>query len=159
VGIKAPACRSVSQFVNKSRWGLACLSGVSLPRKPGSAGQSVVVAVKKSSEPSGLQTLTVPDVAELLGVQVTKVRRLIEDRHLLATRVDGVLRIPADFFRDGYVLSELHGTFVLLHDVGFSDSEIFDWMFSPEESLKATPIEALRAGRKAEVRRVAQALL
>lgn len=117
------------------------------------------MAVKKSSEPSGLQTLTVPDVAELLGVQVTRVRRLIEDRHLLATRVDGVLRIPADFFRDGQVLSELHGTFVLLHDVGFSDTEIFDWMFTVEESLKATPIEALRAGRKAEVRRVAQALL
>jgi excisionase family DNA binding protein len=132
---------------------------VSLPSKSSGSGQSVVVAVKKSSEPGGLQTLTVPDVAELLGVQVTKVRRLIEDRHLLATRVDGVLRIPVDFFRDGHVLSELHGTFVLLHDVGFSDTEIFDWMFTQEESLKATPIEALRAGRKAEVRRVAQALL
>jgi predicted DNA-binding transcriptional regulator AlpA len=117
------------------------------------------VPATKSTEPQGVQTLTLPDVAEMLGVQVTRVRRLIEDRHLLATRIDGVLRVPADFFKDGHVLSELHGTFVLLHDVGFSDSEIYDWMFTPEESLKATPIEALRAGRKAEVRRVAQALL
>jgi excisionase family DNA binding protein len=122
-------------------------------------GTVVLVADKKSSAPQGPQTLTVPDVAELLGIQVTRVRRLIEDRHLMATRVDGVLRVPADFFRDGQVLSELHGTFVLLHDVGFSDTEIFDWMFTQEESLKATPIEALRAGRKAEVRRIAQALL
>ena len=117
------------------------------------------MAVKKSAPAAGPVTLTVPDVAELLGVQVTRVRRLIEDRYLMATRVDGVLRIPEDFLRDGQVLSELHGTFMLLHDVGFSDSEIYDWMFALEESLKATPIEALRAGRKAEVRRIAQALL
>lgn len=117
------------------------------------------MATKKSDSPSVPVTLTLPDVAQMLDIQVTKVRRLVEDRYLLATRVDGVLRIPELFFRDGHVLSELHGTFVLLHDVGFSDQEIFDWMFTPEESLKATPIDALRAGRKAEVRRVAQALL
>lgn len=106
-----------------------------------------------------IKTLTLPDVAKDLGIQVTRVRRLIEDRHLLATRIDGVLRVPADFIRDGAVLSELHGTFVLLHDVGFTDQEIYDWMFTIEDSLKATPIDALRAGRKAEVRRIAQALL
>jgi hypothetical protein len=117
------------------------------------------VAVKKTDSSSTLVTLTVPDVAEILGVQVTRVRRLIDDRYLLAIRVDGVLRIPQDFLRDGNILGELHGTFILLHDVGFTDPEIFDWMFTVEDSLKATPIEALRAGRKAEVRRVAQALL
>ena len=37
--------------------------------------------------------------------------------------------------------------------------EIYDWMFTIEDSLKVTPMDALRAGRKAEVRRIAQALL
>jgi hypothetical protein len=32
------------------------------------------------------------------------------------------------------------------------------WLLTPEESLGIAPIDALRAGRKAEVRRVAQAL-
>ena len=123
------------------------------------SGQSVGVSTKKPSSSFPAPTLTVPDVAEILGIPVTKVRRLIEDRHLLGLKIDGVLLVPEDFLRDGHVLSELHGTFVLLHDVGFSDEEILDWMFAEEESLKATPIVALRAGRKAEVRRVAQALL
>lgn len=141
MGIKASACRSVSRLK---------ISGI---------GQSGAVAVNKTDSSSSPVTLTLPDVAELMGVPVTKVRRLIEDRHLLATRVDGVLRIPEDFLRDGHTLTELHGTFILLHDVGFTDAEIYDWMFTVEESLKTTPIEALRAGRKAEVRRIAQALL
>jgi hypothetical protein len=32
------------------------------------------------------------------------------------------------------------------------------WLLNEEEALGAAPIDALRAGRKAEVRRVAQAL-
>lgn len=98
-------------------------------------------------------------MAELLAIPVTRVRRLIEDRHLLARRVDGVLRVPTEFIKDGQPLPELHGTFLLLHDLHFTDEEILDWMFTPEESLGVTPIVALLAGRKAEVRRVAQALL
>ena len=43
-------------------------------------------------------------------------------------------------------------------DARFSDDEAMDWLLEPEESLGTSPIEALRAGRKAEVRRVAQAL-
>lgn len=123
------------------------------------AGQSLDVASNNSSSPAPMTLITVPDAALALDIPVTRVRRLIEDRHLLGTKVDGVLKIPADFIRDGRVLSELHGTFVLLHDVGFDDSEILEWMFTVEESLGVTPMSALQAGRKAEVRRVAQALL
>jgi hypothetical protein len=45
-----------------------------------------------------------------------------------------------------------------LGDAGYSDDEAMHWLLSAEESLGVSPIEALRAGRKAEVRRVAQAL-
>ncbi len=102
--------------------------------------------------------LTVPDLVELLGLSVSRVRRLIEDRHLGAKRVDGVLKVPAAFLKDGQPLSELHGTLIVLADDGFSDDEAVDWLLEVEESLGTSPIEALRAGRKAEVRRVAQAL-
>ncbi|ANF31033.1 transcriptional regulator [Leifsonia xyli] len=102
--------------------------------------------------------LTVPDLVELLGLSVSRVRRLIEDRHLGAKRVDGVLKVPAAFLKDGQPLSELHGTLIVLADDGFSDDEAVDWLLEEEESLGTSPIEALRAGRKAEVRRIAQAL-
>jgi hypothetical protein len=102
--------------------------------------------------------LTIPDLVELLGVPPSRVHRLIEDRHLLATRVEGVLRVPAAFLRDGEPLHELRGTLVLLADSGYSDDEAMHWLTTEEDSLGASPIEALRAGRKAEVRRVAQAL-
>jgi hypothetical protein len=102
--------------------------------------------------------LTVPDLVEQLGLSVSRVRRLIEDRHLGAKRIDGVLKVPASFLKDGQPLSELRGTLIVLADDGFSDDEAVDWLLAEEESLGTSPIEALRAGRKAEVRRVAQAL-
>ncbi|MEY9953237.1 Rv2175c family DNA-binding protein [Leifsonia sp. EB34] len=102
--------------------------------------------------------LTIPDLVEQLGLGVSRVRRLIEDRHLAAKRVDGVLKVPALFLRDGEPLGELHGTLIVLADNGFDDDEAVDWLLAEEDSLGTAPIEALRAGRKAEVRRVAQAL-
>ncbi|QHO70201.1 Rv2175c family DNA-binding protein [Marisediminicola antarctica] len=102
--------------------------------------------------------LTVPDLVEQLGIGVSRVRRLIEDRAILAIRVDGVLKVPASFIRDGEPLSELKGTLVLLSDSGFNDDEAMRWLLGMDDSLRTSPIEALRAGRKAEVRRVAQAL-
>ena len=102
--------------------------------------------------------LTIPDLVEILGIGVSKVRRLIEDRALLASRIDGVWQVPELFLRDGEPLPELRGTLIVLSDSGFSDEEAMNWLLSTEESLGTSPIEALRAGRKAEVRRVAQAL-
>jgi hypothetical protein len=121
--------------------------------------QSLTVA-QSSSNPAQpeIRWLTVPDLVEQLGIGVSKVRRLIEDRALLASRVDGVWRVPELFLRDGEPLPELRGTLIVLADSGFSDDEAMHWILEPDESLGTSPIEALRAGRKAEVRRVAQAL-
>jgi hypothetical protein len=102
--------------------------------------------------------LTVPDLAERLALTPSRVRRLIEDRHLLAARRDGVLAVPEVFLDDEGPLPELRGTAIVLGDNGFSDEEAVAWLLEPEESLGVAPIDALRAGRKAEVRRVAQAL-
>lgn len=109
-------------------------------------------------ENAEIRWLTIPDLVEILGIGVSRVRRLIEDRSLLAIRVDGVWQVPDLFIRDAEVLPELRGTLTVLADRGFSDEEAMHWLLESEESLVVSPILALRAGRKAEVRRVAQAL-
>lgn len=102
--------------------------------------------------------LTIPDLTEILGLKVSQVRRLIEDRALLATRVEGFWKVPELFISGGEVVHELKGTLIVLGDAGYNDDEAMHWLLSEEASLGVSPIEALRAGRKAEVRRVAQAL-
>lgn len=106
-----------------------------------------------------LSWLTVPEVADRLGLTPTRVRRLLEERVLIADRRQGPLTVPAVFLDDEGPVVELRGTVTLLLDNGFSDTEAIDWLLAPEESLGTTPIAALRSGRKAEVRRIAQALL
>lgn len=87
-----------------------------------------------------------------------KVRRLFEERALLPLRVDGVLKVPALFLDDEGPLKELRGTLLVLHDSGFNDEEAMHWLLTVDDGLGLSPIEALRSGRKAEVRRIAQAL-
>lgn len=107
---------------------------------------------------AGTTWLSIPELVDLLGVPQGKVRRLLEERILLGTRVDGVLKVPSDFLVDGEPLGDLRGTLVVLGDAGFTDDECIHWLLNDEDSLGTTPVAALKAGRKAEVRRVAQAL-
>jgi hypothetical protein len=102
--------------------------------------------------------IPVDEVATRFGVSTGRVRRLIEDRHLLAERRDGVLSVPEVFLAGDEPLRELRGTIILLGDGGYDDPAAIDWLLEPDDSLGVAPIDALRAGRKAEVRRVAQAL-
>ncbi len=102
--------------------------------------------------------LTIPDLVEVLNLPQGKVRRLLEERILLGARLDGVLKVPAAFIVDGEPLHELRGTVMVLSDAGFSDDEAIAWLLAEEDSLGTAPVDALRSGRKAEVRRVAQAL-
>ena len=102
--------------------------------------------------------LTIPDLVERLDLSPGKVHRLLEDRQLLGIRRDKVLVVPEEFLDGNEPLKDLRGTLMLLADDGFSDDEAMRWMLEVDEMLGASPIAALRAGRKAEVRRVAQAL-
>lgn len=74
-------------------------------------------------------------------------------------RDGGPLVVPAAFIRDGHPLTELHGTVMVLSDLKFTDDEIVAWMLEVDDTLGVPPIEALRAGRKSEVRRVAMTLI
>ena len=81
-----------------------------------------------------------------------------DEKTLLASRIDGVWKVPAAFIVNGEPMHELRGTLIVLGDSGFTDEEAMHWLLTEEESLGVSPIAALQAGRKAEVRRVAQAL-
>lgn len=104
--------------------------------------------------------LPLPDVAEQLDVVVTRVHSLVDEGALLAVRNphDKVRRVPAAFLLDGAVLDSLKGTVAVLRDSGFTDSEAIAWLFTEDGSLPGRPVDALRDGRKTEIRRRAQAL-
>lgn len=102
--------------------------------------------------------LTLPDLVDILGEPLGRVRRLLDDKHLIGSRRDGALRVPAVFLQDGRPLSSLRGTVIALADVGFSDDEAIDWLLAVDDTIGARPIDALLAGRKSEVRRVARTL-
>lgn len=102
--------------------------------------------------------LSLPELVELTGEPLGRVRKLLDDKHLLGSRRDGALRVPAAFLIDGSPIGTLRGTIIVLQDAGFSDDEAIDWLLAPEETIGMAPIEALRSGRKSEVRRVAQTL-
>lgn len=106
--------------------------------------------------------LTVPDLAERLGVALSAARRFIADRELLATRIGErrVIAVPAKFVEETGPRPELRGTFTVLADGGMDDDEIIEWMFTPDPTLpvEGAPIDALRAGHKTEIRRRAQEL-
>lgn len=101
--------------------------------------------------------LTVPDVAAALDIPVTRVHQLLRDGALLAGRVDGVLRIPADFVGDGVIVKGLTGTITLLRDAGYDDEAALRWLYRPDDSLPGTPVQALVENRGTEVKRRAQA--
>lgn len=103
--------------------------------------------------------LTLPEVAERLDTSISRVRRMLDDRLLLAVRRGrpAVLRVPAAMV-EPEPMGEMPGTVTVLADSGFSTEETLRWLFTEDPSLPGTPVAALRQGRKTEVRRRAQAL-
>ncbi len=101
--------------------------------------------------------LPLPVVAERLGIEVNRVHQLLRDGWLLAHRVDGVLRIPADFIRGGAVVKGLPGTITVLRDAGYDDEDALSWLLRADDSLPGTPAQALAENRGTEVKRRAQA--
>jgi hypothetical protein len=104
--------------------------------------------------------LPLPDVADLLGIPVGKVRRMLQERVLIGLRRGErkILSVPAELLADGLPLPDLQGTLIVLHDAGYSDEEALRWLFT-DDDYPGAPVDALRTGKsKTEVRRRAQAL-
>ena len=102
--------------------------------------------------------LTIPDLVELLDESLRRGRRLFDGDYLVGSPRDGVFAVPSVFLAEGRPLPALRGTIIVLHDAGFDPDETIDWLLTPEDTIGVAPIEALLAGRKSEVRRVAATL-
>lgn len=102
--------------------------------------------------------LTLPEVAERLGVGVSRARQLVAERQLLAVRrgENRALMVPADFIQDGRVLKGLPGVLTLLADARFDDDEALRWLYT-DDNLPGPPVRALVENRGTEVKRRAQA--
>lgn len=107
-----------------------------------------------------VEVLPLPEVADRLGLPVSKVRQALRDGQLLAVRRAGEPSVPEPFLTsDGQIVKGLPGTITVLADAGFSPDDMLRWLFEPDETLPGgTPIEALRATGGREVKRRAQAL-
>lgn len=103
--------------------------------------------------------LTIPEAADQLGLPVGRVKQLLRDRKLLALqRPDGQYAVPAAFLGGNQVIRGLPGTLTLLFDCGFSEAEALRWLFTADETLPGTPVQAICEHRSTEVNRRAQAL-
>ena len=93
-----------------------------------------------------------------LGLPTSRVKQLFRDRKLLAaTRPTGERAVPAAFLDGDQIVKGLSGTLTVLFDCGFGDEEALRWLFTADETLPGTPIQALSARHGTEVNRRAQA--
>ena len=103
--------------------------------------------------------LTLPEVAQRLGLSLGRVKQLLKDHKLLGVkRGSGGPQVPAVFLEGKDVMKGLPGTLTVLQDAGYDDVEALRWLFTPDDSLPGSPVQAIRAGRHTEVKRRAQAL-
>ena len=103
--------------------------------------------------------MTLNEVAGQLGVPVGRVKQMLRDRKLLAvSRPDGKTSVPAAFLDGNQIVKGLPGTLTLLFDCGFSEAEALRWLFTADDTLPGTPIDAIVRHRGTEVNRRAQAL-
>jgi uncharacterized protein len=112
-----------------------------------------------------IDLLTLPEVADKLGVPAKRVHQMLRNHVLAAVEgADGAKQVPAAFLvpvDSGAVdvVKGLPGVLTLLFDAGYNDAEAVRWLFDRDESLPdGTPLGAMRAGRGTEVKRRAQAL-
>ncbi|MGH6655397.1 MAG: Rv2175c family DNA-binding protein [Actinocrinis sp.] len=104
--------------------------------------------------------LTLPEVAERLDLPISRARQLLKEHQLAAVRRGErrVLSVPAAFLDGEQILKGLSGTLTLLSDNRFTEEESLRWLFTADDSLPGTPVQALADNRGTEVRRRAHAL-
>lgn len=122
--------------------------------------------------------LSMQEAAQLLGVPRTRIKQLTRDNELIVVRRDGQQMVPARLLEvipaeDMVILQEeaarakeefngthrplwnLRGTLTVLRDGGFSSEEIAHWLWTVDDELEVSPIQALENGRHHHVNLVA----
>lgn len=102
--------------------------------------------------------LPFPDVADVLGVPVTKVHDYIGAKKLVHYVRDGKKVIPASLLGEDGLNKFVSGAITVLHDGGYDASEILAFLFTPDETLPGRPVDALHGQKAREVIRRAQAM-
>lgn len=93
---------------------------------------------------------------------LSRVREMLRERYLVAVRrgENNAVYLPAGQIIDGddgpEVLATVRGTIIVLADAGLSDDVIVEWLTSVNDELGQSPLDALRSGKRAPVRRLAQ---
>ena len=84
---------------------------------------------------SNEQLLTFPEVAEKLGVPVTKVHDYVSNGKLVACKIDGVKVVPQVLLDESGELSKfVAGAITVLYDGGFNQEEIIHYLFTEDET-------------------------
>ena len=97
--------------------------------------------------------LSVPDVADRLGLPVSRVKQLLRDRRLLAVqRPTGETAVPARFLEGNEVIHGLGGTLTLLFDCGFTERDAEFHGGVAERARAHGKASRLRTGRRRELR-------
>jgi hypothetical protein len=106
-----------------------------------------------------VETLSLTEVAERMGIGPTGVRDLVKAGQLL-TVVDeeGTRVVPAAQLDGDVLVKHLVPVLTLLRDAGYSDDEALRWLTTEDETLPGTPLQALHENRATEIKRRAQAL-
>ena len=105
-----------------------------------------------------IEWVNLPDIAEKLGVKITKVHQMIREGQLISVRRDGIRVVPADLVANDTVAKHLPGVITLLHDAGYNDEEALRWLYEPDETVDGCAAKGLAGDRAREVERRAQAL-
>ncbi|MET8877793.1 Rv2175c family DNA-binding protein [Nocardia sp. NPDC004604] len=108
--------------------------------------------------PESVAVIPLPEVADKLGLVVTRVHQMLRDHQLLAVRRDGVAGVPERFFDDtGAIVKSLPGLITVMKDAKYTDEEILEWIFTDDASLPGKPVDALHGPLAREVLRRAAA--
>ncbi|WP_067565053.1 Rv2175c family DNA-binding protein [Nocardia acidivorans] len=108
--------------------------------------------------PDSVTVLPLPDVAELLGMSVTRVHQMLREHQLIAVRRDGVIGVPKEFFdSEGQIAKHLTGLITVMRDGKYTNEEILEWIYTEDDSLPGRPIDALHGDLAREVIRRAAA--
>ena len=107
---------------------------------------------------AGEELLSMQQVADKLGLPITRAYDLLQDRKFIVWDSPEGKRVPLASFNDkGSIAKHVTGVITVLTDGGYDDEEILRHLFTADDSLPGRPIDALHGHLAREVIRRAQA--